>query len=426
MSVARRSRYYGLYTIGNKNYWPLNINQRNALRGFMNNYVIPKIRSGAISKYRKRVLEMRARRAARDKGSRKRKSQVRNVGRRGKYARIIGNAAGTTHTTTRMMVRRTPANQRFIRKIFKNTPQKNKFVQRYGFSWMGASEASRTIWYSCCHLKFNNVYSYLLNRIISYGQTPGTSSTAASVTAYGNQANQPNNFVYIGKCTFSYELYNPTNYNMTVYIYDLICKRDTSGQIDYSDAENLHGGAPEQNMYQGEHAYLNDNGNNATWAVSYNVASGSGSHYNTVGMKPTDYHIFNTFWKVKGVKKIILPPTTGHHHTVVFNPKKKVTVGGLLFPHQKWKATDKYGLGGLTQATLFGFNGQIATEDEQKNDAQAVGNLPGKLLISCVRKINVYNVPFVSENIVQENNLKTSFTDPKIFTDLVEQVPMAT
>lgn len=418
--IVKRSKFYPIKQYGRTALWHYTVAQRNHVRNAIRGY-LRRTRGRAISKYARDVLSKRIDRQARERA----RSAMRNSRRHG-YTRITGNASGTTHTTTRMIVRRTPANQRFIRKIFKNTPQKNKFVQRFGFSWMGASEASRTIWYSCCHLKFNNVYSYLLNRIISYSQTPGTSSTAASVTATGNQANQANNFVYLGKCTFSYELYNPTNYNMTVYIYDLICKRDTANQIIYSDAEQLHGGAPEQNMYQGEHSYLNNNGNQATWAVSDSVSVDANSHYNTVGMKPTDYHIFNTFWKVKGVKKIILPPTTGHHHTVVFNPKKKITVGGLLFPHQSWKATDKYGLGGLTQATLFGFNGQIATENDQTNDAHAVGNLPGKLLISCVRKINVYNVPFVSENIVAENALKTSFTDPKIFTDLTEQVPMAT
>ena len=234
MSLAKRYASYPTY--GRVPLWGSTVRQRNALRGLLRNYVIPKLRSGGISKYRQRVLEYRAKRKAREIVRRSKPKQNNRNSRRRGYVRITGNASGTTHTTTRMIVRSTPRSQRFIRKIFKNTPQKNKFVQRYGFSWMGASEASRTIWYSCCHLKFNNIYSYLLNRIISYSQTPGTSSTAASVTATGNQANQANNFIYIGKCTFSYELYNPTNYNMTVYIYDLICKRDTAQEIDYSNS----------------------------------------------------------------------------------------------------------------------------------------------------------------------------------------------
>ena len=78
-----------------------------------------------------------------------------------KYKRIVGNAAGTTYTTNRMIVHKTPREQRFLRKMFKNGSNVVKHVNRFGFNWLGAVANNKTIWYSVTHLKFNNVYDNL-------------------------------------------------------------------------------------------------------------------------------------------------------------------------------------------------------------------------------------------------------------------------
>lgn len=110
----------------------------------------------------------------------------------------------------------------------KTNPTKKKYINRFGFSWMGAAAASKTIWYSVCHLKFNNIVNYIQDRIITPDQNLGTPAIPQSNTNLGNS---PDSFIYVGKCTFQYELYNPTNYIMTVYIYDLICKHDTPWEL---------------------------------------------------------------------------------------------------------------------------------------------------------------------------------------------------
>ena len=126
-------------------------------------------------------------------------------------------------------------------------------------------------------------------------------------------------------------------------------------------------------------------------------------------------------------KKIVLPPCSSHHHIVIFNPKRKVTLGSLFYPREKWHANDKYGLGGMTQATLFGFQGQVAVEDNQSTDnTNSIGTLPGKLLVNCVKKVNVYNGTLNVRQIIQETSLKTSWTKPTIFSDLVEAEATAT
>ena len=306
-----------------------------------------------------------------------------------KFYRMRGSAAGITHTTTRMIVRKTPRSQRFMRKMFKNNPIKSKYVNRFGFAWMGAAAASKTIWYSVCHLKFNNVVKYMKGRITNTTQGVGTSTTPVVNAAM--LGNNPDSFIYIGKCTFSYELYNPTNYIMTVFIYDLICKRDTPHGISYSDAEADDNSAPEACMQKGSKSM-----NNTGWAVADPTLEQS-TFFNTIGMKPTDYHLFNTLWKVKGMKKIVLPPTSSHHHVVVFNPKKKITNASLFYPRETLKYDDKIGLGGLTQATLFGFQGQVACENDQAEDnTNSIGTLPGKLLVNVVKKINVWNIPYIN------------------------------
>lgn len=412
-AIVRRSRNSVVPTYGRRALWGTSIVARNVMRRAMRNFA-HRVKQRARSQARQIVQ-----RAARQRRYNANRSGLGNK----QYTTIRGNASGTTHTTTRMIVRKTPREQRFLRKMFQNNPIANKYVNRFGFAWMGASAASKTIWYSICHLKFNNIVKYMQGRIIEPTTDLGqNSSVIGAKQAVGNN---PDAFIYIGKCTFSYELYNPTNYIMTVYIYDLICKRDTPHYITYSDVTEDVSSAPENCMQKGSESMF-DSANNATWVVG-DPTHENGTYFNTVGMKPTDYHLFNTLWKVKGIKKIVLPPTSSHHHVVVFNPKLKVTNASLFYPRENLTAAAKNGIGGLTQATLFGFQGQVAVEDNQSTDnTSSIGTLPGKLLVNCVKKVNVYNMTVNAKNIISESSLKNAWTKPTIFSDLVEVTAGAT
>lgn len=340
------------------------------------------------------------------------------------YYKVEGMAGGTTHTTTRMIVKKTPKEQKFLRKLFKENPKKIKYINRFGFAWMGASAASKVIWYSVTHLKFNNICTYMKTRPTLPSQGVGQVSILANDD--DSYANTPDQYVYLGKCTFSYELYNPTNYIMTIYIYDLICRHDTPYAIGYSNVSDDNSSAPENCMRRsGDN--IQDDSTNPTWVVGDSTYE-NGTYYNMLGTKPTDYHLFNTLWKVKGMRKIVLPPTSSHHHIVVYNPKKKITQASLFYPREGYSATSKNGIAGITQATLFGFQGQVAVEDNTNSDlptenvgTKAVGTLPGKLIVSCVKKVNCwYGDPVQGQIMVQDNDLKTAWTKPTIFTDLVE------
>lgn len=346
-----------------------------------------------------------------------------------RYKRIVGNAAGTTHTTSRMIVRKTPRDQRFLRKIFKDGEHQHvKYVQRFGFSFVGAYANNSTIWYSVTHLKFNNIVEMIQHRVNTPYQQVG--AAAASIATTNEVANTPTNGIYLGKCTFNYELYNPTNYNITVYIYDLICKHDTPYGIGYGDTQTMsNSSAPEVCMQQSTNA-LSNMGQPVPWVVADPVyeatnATPTGATnpiWRTVGMKPTDYYYFNAMWKVKGIKKIILPPQTGHHHVVIYNPKKVINQGSFFYRYLKHEGDDKHGCAGITQSTLFGLEGQVATDAHATTDNEIVGTLPGKLIIKCIRKCNVYNLSNVSSTIIAKNSLKT-LTDPEIFTDLQKISP---
>lgn len=341
-------------------------------------------------------------------------------GKKRKFYQIKGKASGPTYTTTTMIVKRTKRQQRFLRKLLKNQPMKNKFVNRFGFAWMGASAASKTIWYSVAHLKFNNICKYMADRQITAGQAVGTQSTVATALTY--VGNGPDAFIYLGKCTFTYELYNPTNYIMTVWIYDLICKHDTPHDIKYNAATNDQNSAPEACMQKGSESMYGGSSNSGNYWTVADPTLETGTYFNTIGMKPTDYHLFNTMWKVKRMRKLVLPPTSSHHHIVVYNPKKKITNASLHYPRESWNTDNKNGVAGITQATLFGFQGQVAVENNVSgDDTESVGTLPGKLIISCVKKVNVWTANFQTQNVISENSLKDSWSEPKIFTDLIEQ-----
>lgn len=349
--------------------------------------------------------------------------------RKKKYHRIVANTSGTTHTTSRMIVRPTPKSQKLIRKIFREGEANHvKYVQRFGFSFIGASSNNLAIWYSITHLKFNNIYDMLIHRVNSTTQAVG--GTAWSLNQPNEVGNEPTNFIYLGKCTFNYELYNPTNYNMTVYIYDLVCKHDTPFQIQYGSGQTLtNSSSPEVCMQQSANALVNQT-NPGGWTVADptdEVAHAAGDpqttpEWRTVGMKPTDYYYFNATWKVKGMKKIILPPASAHHHVVVFNPKQKISLGSFMYRYRRHEIGDKHGVAGLTQSTLFGIEGQVATEADQTADNEKVGTLPGKLVVKCIRKMNVYNFLTKTSTIISKNQLQ-KLTKPEIFSDLFEVQP---
>ena len=65
---------------------------------------------------------------------------------------------------------------------------------------MGSTDCSRATWYSVCHLKFNNLVKYFTHR-------PNLPQQALNSTAYGTNngnmyGNNPDAFIYLGKCTF--------------------------------------------------------------------------------------------------------------------------------------------------------------------------------------------------------------------------------
>jgi hypothetical protein len=345
--------------------------------------------------------------------------------KRKQYQSVTARQAGTTRTTSQMMVRRTPRQQKFLRKLFKTNPVKIKHINRFGFNWIGAEKNNKTIWYSVTHLKFNNLCKYMKQRIMGVTQQMGGENTVTnSQQAIGNN---PASKIYVGKCTYMYELYNPTNYIVTVYIYDLVCKHDTPYGISYSDAESINC-SPEACMHTGSMSFR-ESPNTPSWVVGDPTWEHSiqGEEYdtvvwNTVGMKPTDYQYFNTFWKVKAMKKIILPPASTHHHNVIYNPKKIVTLGSLIYPRSNLSALDKNGIAGITQSTLFGFEGQLAAEGRENSDSTNVGTLPGKVVVKCIRKANIWNVPLVAPVIYSETDLK-QLSEPMLFTDLSKEEP---
>lgn len=378
---------------------------------------------------RRAMANNRLRKAMR-KWLRKKQQQARNqiVQRnRGiynkRFYKIKGMAHGPTHSTTRMIVRRTPRRQKFLRKLFRTNPLKIQYVHRFGFAWMGATAGSKTIWYSCTALKFNNINNYMKGRAVNQAQQVGNSSSVVQSTY--QMGNLPDAYIYIGKCTYQYELYNPTNYLVTVYIYDLICKRDTPYKITYSDAYQENSSAPENMMYKS--ALTQYEQNNASllngWSISDPTKENGTTYWNSIGMKPTDYHYFNTFWKVKGMKKIVLAPGEAHHHRVIYNPKVRITQASLYMPRQdKDPELNQIGIGGLTISTLFGFEGQVAVENDQSTDnSTSVGTLPGKLIVNMIRKENIWQGTWTGQMIVQDTKLKDTWTEPKIFTDLIEQ-----
>ena len=106
-AIVRRRRNSVVPTYGNRALWGTSVVARNVMRRAMRNFA--------------QRVKQRARAQARQVVQRAARQRRYNANRSGlgnkQYTTIRGNASGTTHTTTRMIVRKTPREQRFLRKM---------------------------------------------------------------------------------------------------------------------------------------------------------------------------------------------------------------------------------------------------------------------------------------------------------------------
>lgn len=226
--------------------------------------------------------------------------------------------------------------------------------------------------------------------------------------------------IYFNKISSKYEIFNPTNYDMNVVIYDVVCKEDhTRPQLTnmnkplVSISENITSDVtgnysnPIALMYQGLQGVQEPNS-------GYQVGRDStGESIFDVTFKPTSSYPFNMTWTVVGKKTVRLQPGASFNHKFTYKCKNLMNRGYYGYQYAEKLNTNYNGtlvtnatntpVKGFTCGSLFKVWGQIS--GSTTNAIQAVGleeipiqshpggvvNLSGRIMIKEWYKVEYYN-----------------------------------
>ncbi|QCH00643.1 Cap [Gemycircularvirus sp.] len=197
----------------------------------------------------------------------------------------------------------------------------------------------------------------------------------------GYYVKSQNQQIYFYKNTMRYEIQNPTNYDITLVIYDIVCKQDTdkdcsdqwfSSTIEYngskSTADRLDTSTqadPITLMKKGvESVVQTNNAYNASDPVI--VSDPTQDKFYDINYTPSQSYPFNIYWKIVGKKTIKLQPGATHFHKFHFKPKALWNRGyfGYRYMDSDKALTGKeeMGIKDFTCGTLFKYWGQTAAE----------------------------------------------------------------
>ena len=254
-------------------------------------------------------------------------------------------------------------------------------------------------------------------------------------TAY--QAIGGEQLLYWAQSSMNYQIYNPANYDMTVVIYDIICKQDTQGTVsslsinnitqndDYVRLSQVGDFNPVNCMYQStipHSAYYPTTNIDTPTGYPAQISDATQLETFNIQMSPTNSYKFNLYWKIIKKRVIKLQPGATFTHVFTYKPK-------FLMERAKWyynypdqfrnNQTDYQklltsGLKNITCGSLFKYYGQISgstytkNDDHEMDDKNKVVNLSGRLMIKCSFENRWYygvgNVKFQMKGNIGYNN----------------------
>ena len=229
--------------------------------------------------------------------------------------------------------------------------------------------------------------------------------------------------IYFNVFKSTYEIFNPSNYDMNVVIYDIVCKKNTfqksvsSKAIKGNPSDSLSYvlGDPISLMYHGmdgvKGPYRGLGGNQNTVQVVTGVAGDAKSIFN-IEYKPTSSYWFNMHWTVVGKKVIRLQPGATCQHTFTYKAKNLMNRGYYAYNYASEAEVSttnsnppEIAIENFTCGTLFKVWGQISgdtnsqwpadhTDDPTltpvQDNAKAVVNLSGRIMIKEFQHVKFY------------------------------------
>jgi len=320
----------------------------------------------------------------------------------GKYKRLgskVINVAEDKEFSTRSKHKQrvTRQQQRIINKRFKQgySPFVNNVSDVFQFTGKYDINKCKWLWRS------KNTLSYVLDCFAAFPSdtiTPGNSNTGNYYLQSGDQS------IYFGEFKYKYEIYNPTNIDMNLVIYDIVYKQDALyGRCGNAYYENS---SSQDNVYNSSQStagkgkyYDNPIGLMYTGIDKIPIVNSSGGATNdsyvsraiqtpldSINLKPTQVYPFNIYCKVVRKHTYRLQPGATMTHTFISKPKQLFNRGYLykydhILQSYRDNNADKYetGIKDLTCGCLFKVWGQLGSN--QAGTSSNVLTQSGKLAI---------------------------------------------
>lgn len=317
----------------------------------------------------------------------------------GRAINVKEDREGFTKTYHRQPV--TAQQQKIINKRFKNgySPFKDFIESKFQLTTDSAVDQAKWVWRTI------NSLNYIVKMWQSYPQ-PGTTVGTIATTAANSYAYGQDQAIYINQFTYRYEIYNPTNYDMNLVIYDIVYKDDTEYKVEnaYIDGSDVSGDSytnssnPIALISEGlnsKSAYLGDGSGSA---VQYaGVSDPNAKALTDITLKPTESYPFNIRCKIIKKHTYRLQPGASMVHKFVHKPKCLLNRGYYAYRYGKNLMANPTGssapytpavtrniaMKDITSGCLFKVWGCITGTGATSGDTKhiEVCNLTGKLMI---------------------------------------------
>ena len=324
--------------------------------------------------------------------------------KRAKLINVDANKQVTTHSYVKKAVNY--KKQKKINNKFNQgySPFLNVYTNYYQETTKTEIDRSKYVWFNKGTLQ--EVYNYAL-KATSVGttlptQTPGQSN--------GYLINGQDMSIYISRIKYRYEISNPSNYDQTIVIYDLVCKNDTISQstscyynatadnsINYFQygVNTTQDYDPISLMRLGSEAVQGKVPSNG----DFTVTDPSQMDFYDIKYTPTMSYPFNIYWKVARKHMYTLQPGSSLTHVFTYRPKQILTRGYLGYKYASYlqqanNTAVPIGIKDITAGSLFKYWGQLAGSGEDTNNSghNEVINLSGAITIKCDTEIKWYRM----------------------------------
>lgn len=265
---------------------------------------------------------------------------------------------------------------------------------------------NRAKWIWRCH----NSLAFI-SKAFSYQPTLN-SDTGGITVGTGTQAfKSPEQSIYFHTFKTRYEIYNPTNYDINLVIYDIVCKQDTTNRCSDNFANPIQGINLPNNK---DPITLLNAGTSSQWYYAINPLTGGtyadhAANYVAVPdtqekslyditYKPSESYPFNIYFTIVKKKTYKLQPGATMVHVFDHRPKALVNRGYWAYRYgkdQRVNDGDAFrGIKDITSGCLFKYWGQVSGTGDStmtgpsgtgaytnpQQDTTHVANLSGRLM----------------------------------------------